>query len=63
MPRTSTARIQSLTRRHRTALARLTNDALPPQTREDVIELAQTYHELLNEYIALQEAVGALVVG
>ena len=55
--------IRELTRRHRAALARLTADALPAQTRADVIILAETYQRLLNDYIALHEAVGRVVVG
>lgn len=52
-----------LTRRHRGALDRLTADALPAQTRADVLILAETYQSLLNDYIALHEAVGRVVIG
>lgn len=55
--------IRELTRRHRGALARLAADALPAQTRADVLILAETYQSLLNDYIALHEAVGRVVIG
>lgn len=45
------------------ALARLSADALPTQTRADVLVLAETYQSLLNDYIALHEAVGRVVIG